>query len=43
MGDDFWVFNTAVYGKMYSVPLILLSSVLSRQSFDHKVDGQAHL
>ena len=27
MGDNLWVFNTAMYGKMYDVPLILLSSV----------------
>ena len=28
MGDNLWVFYTAIYGKMYGVPLILLSSVI---------------
>ena len=28
MGDKLWVFNTAIYRKMYVVPVIILSSVL---------------
>ena len=30
MGVKLWVFNTAIYGKMYGVPLILLNSVCFR-------------
>ena len=29
VGLSFWFFNTAIYEKMYSAPLITLSSVLN--------------